>query len=135
MKKWLWRLLGILFVALAYIGIITPGVPTTIFAILAAWAFSKSSPKLNNWLHNHKILGKYLSNWENKRIFPSKGRIAMCLVMLLSTISIYFTLSFKILIIVAVCFLIILIWAFRYPGSVEEYDKRIKEGKKIGWLN
>ena len=84
MRKWLWRSLGILFVALAYIGIITPGVPTTIFAILAAWAFSKSSPKLNNWLHNHKILGKYLSNWENKRIFPSKGRIAMCLVMLIS---------------------------------------------------
>jgi len=55
--------------------------------------------------------------------------------MLLSTISIYFTLSLKILIIVAACFLIILIWAFRYPGSVEEYDKRMKEGKKIGWLN
>ena len=90
MKKWLWRSLGIIFVALAYIGIITPGVPTTIFAILAAWAFSKSSPKLNKWLHNHKIFGKYLNNWENKRIFPSKGRIAMCLVMLLSTISIYF---------------------------------------------
>ncbi len=108
---------------------------SSIFAILAAWAFSKSSPKLNKWLHNHKIFGKYLNNWENKRIFPSKGRIAMCLVMLLSTISIYFTLSFKILIIVAGCFLIILIWAFRYPGSVEEYDKRMKEGKKIGWLN
>ena len=59
----------------------------------------------------------------------------MCLVMLISIISIYFTLSFKLLIIVAACFLIILIWAFRYPGSVEEYDKRIKEGKKIGWLN
>ena len=43
--------------------------------------------------------------------------------------------SDKLLIIVAACFLIILIWAFRYPGSVEEYDKRIKEGKKIGWLN
>ena len=58
MKKWLWRSLGILFVGLAYIGIITPGIPTTIFAILAAWAFSKSSPELNNWLHNHKLFGK-----------------------------------------------------------------------------
>ena len=59
----------------------------------------------------------------------------MCLVMLLSTISIYFTLSFKILIIVAVCFLIILIWAFRYPGSVEEYDKRTNpKGQDYYWL-
>ena len=91
MKKWLWRSLGILFVGLAYIGIITPGIPTTIFAILAAWAFSKSSPELYNWLHNHKVFGKYLNNWEKKRVFPKKGRLAMCFVMIISSISIYFT--------------------------------------------
>jgi hypothetical protein len=27
-----------------------------------------------------------------------------------------------------------LVWAWRYPGSVEEYDRRKKEGKKIGWF-
>jgi hypothetical protein len=27
----------------------------------------------------------------------------------------------------------IVIWAWRFPGSEEEYNKRIKEGKKIGW--
>jgi hypothetical protein len=27
-----------------------------------------------------------------------------------------------------------LVWAWRYPGSEEEYENRIKEGKKIGWL-
>ena len=135
MKKWLWRSLGILFVGLAYIGIITPGIPTTIFAILAAWAFSKSSPELYNWLHNHKVFGKYLNNWEKKRVFPKKGRLAMCFVMIISSISIYFTLSTRALLIAVVCFVLILIWAFRYPGSVEEYEKRVKKGKKIGWLN
>jgi hypothetical protein len=34
----------------------------------------------------------------------------------------------------AFTFTLICIWAFRYPGSVEEYDRRVKEGKKIGWL-
>ena len=34
----------------------------------------------------------------------------------------------------AFTFLLICIWAFRYPGSVEEYDKRIKKGQKIGWF-
>ena len=131
MKKWLWRSLGILFVGLAYIGIITPGIPTTIFAILAAWAFSKSSPELYNWLHNHKVFGKYLNNWEKKRVFPKKGRLAMCFVMIISSISIYFTLSTRALLIAVVCFVLILIWAFRYPGSVEEYERRVKEGEKI----
>ena len=105
------------------------------FAILAAWAFSKSSPELYNWLHNHKVFGKYLNNWEKKRVFPKKGRFAMCFVMIISSISIYFTLSKKALFIAVVCFILILIWAFRYPGSVEEYERRVKEGKKIGWLN
>jgi hypothetical protein len=27
------------------------------------------------------------------------------------------------------------VWAWRFPGSVEEYDKRIAEGRKIGWFN
>ena len=27
------------------------------------------------------------------------------------------------------------VWAWRYPSSVEEHDKRIQEGRKIGWFN
>ena len=27
------------------------------------------------------------------------------------------------------------VWAWRFPGSVEEHDKRIAEGRKIGWFN
>jgi len=134
MKKWLWRALGLLFVGFAYIGVITPGVPTTFFALLAAWAFSKSSPELDKWLHEHKIFGKYLNNWEQKRIYPQKGRVAMVGVMLISLISMYFTVPLKVVGYAGITFLLIIIWAFRYPGSEEEYDKRVKEGKKIGWF-
>lgn len=133
MKKWLWRTLGLLFVGMAYIGAITPGIPTTFFALLAAWAFSKSSPKLDKWLHEHPLLGKYLNNWEQKRVYPNRGRWMMVGVMLISLITMVFTLPIKVPIYASVTFMIIIIWAFRYPGSVEEYDKRVKEGKKIGW--
>ncbi len=27
------------------------------------------------------------------------------------------------------------LWAWRYPSSIEEHDKRIAEGRKIGWFN
>jgi uncharacterized membrane protein YbaN (DUF454 family) len=133
MKKWLWRVLGLIFVGLAYIGAITPGIPTTFFALLAAWAFSKSSPKLDKWLHEHPLLGKYLNNWEQKRVYPNKGRIMMVIVMSISLITMLFTLPIKVPIYASITFLIIIIWAFRYPGSVEEYDMRVREGKKIGW--
>ena len=133
MKKWLWRALGLFFVGMAYIGAITPGIPTTFFALLAAWAFSKSSPKLDKWLHEHPLLGKYLNNWEQKRVYPNRGRVMMVVVMLISLITMVFTLPIKVPIYASITFLIIIIWAFRYPGSVEEYDRRISEGKKIGW--
>jgi uncharacterized protein len=134
MKKWLWRALGLLFVGFAYIGAITPGVPTTFFALLAAWAFSKSSPELDKWLHEHPWFGKYLNNWEKKRIYPQKGRVMMVVVMSISLISMFFTVPLRVVGYAAFTFLLICIWAFRYPGSEEEYDKRVKEGKKIGWL-
>jgi uncharacterized membrane protein YbaN (DUF454 family) len=119
---------------LAYIGAVTPGVPTTFFALLAAWAFSKSSPQLDKWLHEHPLLGKYLTNWEQKRVYPQKGRIMMVVVMCISLISMFFTVPLKVVGYAAFTFTLICIWAFRYPGSEAEYDRRVKEGKKIGWL-
>jgi hypothetical protein len=29
---------------------------------------------------------------------------------------------------------LVAIWAWRYPGSTEEYDNRIVAGRKIGWF-
>lgn len=134
MRKALWVGLGLFFVGCAYIGIILPGVPTTFFVILAAWAFSKSSEKFNKWIHEHKLFGKYLTNWETKKVYPTRGRYAMIGVMCLSLISMFFTLPLRIVGYASFTFLLICIWALRYPGSVEEYNKRIKEGKKIGWF-
>jgi uncharacterized membrane protein YbaN (DUF454 family) len=133
MKKSLWVILGLFFVGMAYVGVLLPGVPTTFFVVLAAWAFSKSSEKFNVWLHEHRLFGKYLTNWETKRVYPKKGRYAMVGVMCLSLISMYFTVPLRVVGYAAFTFILITIWAFRYPGSVEEYDRRVKEGKKIGW--
>ena len=37
-------------VALGGIGIVVPGLPTTVFFIIAAWCFSKSSPRFEQWV-------------------------------------------------------------------------------------
>ena len=36
--------------ALGGIGVIVPGLPTTVFFIIAAWCFSKSSPRFEQWI-------------------------------------------------------------------------------------
>ena len=41
---------GCVAVGLGTVGIVIPGWPTTVFFVVAAWAFSKSSPRLEAWV-------------------------------------------------------------------------------------
>lgn len=34
----------------------------------------------------------------------------------------------------AIAMVFVAIWAWRYPGSEEEYQKRVREGKKVAWI-
>ena len=80
-KKYMYMSLGFLCVGLAYIGFVTPGIPFSIFLVIAAWAFAKSSKKMEAWLYNHPWFGKFLTNWTQKKVFPLKGKYAMVIVM------------------------------------------------------
>ena len=61
--KLVFFLLALLSLGLGIVGIFIPGLPTTIFIILAAWFASRSSPKLLFWIENHRWFGPNLKNW------------------------------------------------------------------------
>lgn len=69
--KYLLITVGLLFVGLAILGIILPGLPTTPFLLLASAAFIRSSPKLYKWLIEHSVFGPIL------RDFSEKGGISL----------------------------------------------------------
>jgi uncharacterized membrane protein YbaN (DUF454 family) len=52
--------LGIVCVALAGIGVLLPGVPTTIFVIAASFLFARSSPGLDRRLRENRWFGPSL---------------------------------------------------------------------------
>lgn len=60
-------LAGHSFVGLGILGMILPLMPTTVFLLLAATCYAKSSPKFHNWLHTNKYFGKYLKNYQEKK--------------------------------------------------------------------
>ena len=60
----LWLLLTWLCIALAIAGALLPGLPTTVFVLIAAWSASRSSPRLRRWLEQHPLFGERLRNWE-----------------------------------------------------------------------
>jgi uncharacterized protein len=136
MKKLFWKLLGFFSLGLAYVGVITPGMPYSIFVVFAAYCFAKGSPKMHAWLYNHKLFGPFLTNWGTKRVFPTKMKFFMLAMMSSSLIIMWFTGVKPIGILSTAVFMsLVAIWAWRFPGSVAEYDQRIADGKKVGWVN
>jgi len=134
-KRTLYQALGFLCVGIAYIGFITPGIPFSIFLVIAAWAFAKSSPKMEAWLYNHPWFGKFLTNWTKKRVFPTRGKYAMVLVMSSTLVLTWFmTENIKAIAWSGGFMFLVAVWAWRYPGSLEEHERRIKEGKRVAWL-
>jgi uncharacterized membrane protein YbaN (DUF454 family) len=135
MKKIFWNILGFLSLGMAYIGVITPGIPYSIFVVFAAYCFSKGSERMHNWIMNHKLFGPFLTNWGQKRVFPTKMKYFMLAMMSTSLCIMFFTGVKPIGIISTAIFMAcVAVWAWRFPGSVEEYDRRFTEGEKIGWL-
>lgn len=56
------------------VGIVVPGMPTTIFLIVALWAFSKSSDRFHSWLYNHPRFGPPLRAWSEHRVIPRNAK-------------------------------------------------------------
>jgi uncharacterized membrane protein YbaN (DUF454 family) len=75
MRKWFFISIGVICVVLGSIGIVTPVLPTTPFLLLAAYLFSRSSPKLHKFLLENRVFGKYLSNYFNNKPIPLKQKI------------------------------------------------------------
>lgn len=81
--RWGLYLLALLFLALGIIGIFVPGMPTTVFILMSAWAAARSSPRLHRWLQNHRIFGSILRNWEAGGFVSAKAKRAAILTMLI----------------------------------------------------
>lgn len=68
----LFLVVGFLLTVVGVIGVITPGWPGTIFLILAAGCFARSSPKLEQWLLTHPRLGPSVVAWRENGSIPRK---------------------------------------------------------------
>ena len=79
--KTVYIILGTLSLALGIIGIFLPLLPTTPFLLLTAALYFRGSPRLYQWLLNHKCLGPYIRNFRENKAIPLRAKIISLLLM------------------------------------------------------
>lgn len=70
------QIFGFVCLVVGIAGVILPGLPGTVFLIVALWAFSRSSHRLHLWLYGHPRFGVGLRAWHRHRVIPTKAKIA-----------------------------------------------------------
>lgn len=78
MTRALYLLLGLGFTGLGIAGAFLPLLPTTVFLILAAGCFARSSPRLEAWILNHRQFGPLVRDWRAHGAIPRKAKVLAC---------------------------------------------------------
>jgi uncharacterized membrane protein YbaN (DUF454 family) len=82
---------GCLFTAAGVAGLILPLVPGTLFLIIAAACFARSSPRFETWLLTHPQLGPAIASWQETGAIPRRAKIIAISAMALSFVLTWFS--------------------------------------------
>ncbi|MFO0866063.1 MAG: YbaN family protein [Gemmataceae bacterium] len=85
-------LLAGVFLLLAIIGVLLPGVPTTPFLLLTSFFLVRSSPRLNDALLRSRFVGPILRDWKHHRRIKRRTKWrAAALVAIMVTLTLVFS--------------------------------------------
>lgn len=72
--RWAWWLLAYVSLGLGIVGIVVPGMPTTVFVLIAAWAAARGSDRLHHWLLTHPRFGPSIRDWQAHGAVSRRGK-------------------------------------------------------------
>ncbi len=75
LRRWLLAAIGVFFVGIAALGAVVPGLPTTIFLILATWCFTRSCPWLERKFVQAPLFRPFRPYLEPDAVMPRRARI------------------------------------------------------------
>lgn len=61
---------GLVAIGLGVVGYFVPGMPGTVFFLIATWFFAQSSPRFYNWVLNHRLFGPLIRDYRAGRGIP-----------------------------------------------------------------
>ncbi|MCF6323917.1 MAG: YbaN family protein [Gammaproteobacteria bacterium] len=127
MRRYFLIIAGLFFVAVGGVGVVVPGLPTTIFILLAAGCFAKSCPALHRWLLENRLFGPMIYHWEKNRAIPRRARkMALLMIGTVGVFSIYLIEGFYLKVFVAVMLIIPVVILLRLK-TVDEALPRVRK--------
>ena len=78
MRRTAWIVLGLLSVGVGGVGIVVPGLPTTVFFIIAAACFTRSSPRLERWVLDLPHIGPAVERYRAGLGMPLRAKYWAC---------------------------------------------------------
>ena len=107
-KKYSLYVLGFIFLGLGIAGYILPGLPGTIFLILAASCFVRSNKKMYDWITGHKIFGKVVKDYLDTGEMPLKAKVlSIASIWIFTTISLVWS-PYGIIFVIAVAIIAVM---------------------------
>ncbi|MBX9702237.1 MAG: YbaN family protein [Acetobacteraceae bacterium] len=111
--------LGYGCLGLAALGAVLPLLPTTVFLIVAAWAFGRASPALRERLLADPRVGPALRDWQQHRVVSRRAKRAAALAMLASwIIATVLVRDVLVAILSGVCLIVVAAWLLSRPSEV-----------------
>lgn len=88
MARWLWFAVGWVAVAVGGVGIVVPGLPSTVFFIVAAWCFARSSPRFEAWVLSLPTVGPLVRDHRAGLGMPRRAKVlAIAMIVVFSSLS------------------------------------------------
>jgi uncharacterized protein len=75
---------GTVCVGLGVLGMFLPLMPTTVFLLMAAYCYSRSSEKFHNWLLSNRFFGNYIRNYKSGKGITTRQKITTILTLWVS---------------------------------------------------
>lgn len=79
--RWLWIAAGAVACAIGFVGLVVPGLPSTVFFILAAGCFSRGSDRMYNWLVSLPHVGSLVRDYHAGLGMPRSAKIWATVIM------------------------------------------------------
>lgn len=114
--RWLLRGLATIALLLGVVGVFIPGLPTTVFILIAGWAAMHSSPRLHAWLWNHRLFGPMLQNWQAGGCVSRRAKHSAAVMMAICAAILWFTPTpMWVRIVACSCMAAVLAWLWQRP--------------------